>query len=190
VTSWSILSTGGLELLQTFPFTMSAPGPDPDPQNAPHPHEALVDPTDSFIVVPDLGADLILVFSIDPKTSNLTESTQFKAPPGSGPRHGAFLATDNCTYFFLHSELANTVTSYKVTYGEYGDKSLSFEEVFISGTFGDKPTPPGAAAAEAILSVSAPCIIYFWKFIDNKKAGPQIPFDLLAERRTLLHPQF
>lgn len=58
------MSSGGLEFLQNFPFTLTAPGTNPARQEAPHPHEALVDPTDSFIVVPDLGADLIRVFSI------------------------------------------------------------------------------------------------------------------------------
>ena len=42
------------------------------------------------------------------------------------------------------------IASYKVTYGE---KSLSFEEVFVSGTYGPTATPAGAAAAEALISV-------------------------------------
>jgi 6-phosphogluconolactonase (cycloisomerase 2 family) len=152
VTSWKILPSGGVQLLQSFPFTLSEPGPVPGRQNAPHPHEALVDPTDSFIVVPDLGADLVRVFSINCTTSLLTESTPLKAPPGSGPRHGAFFVSGSDTYFFLVSELANTVASYKVT---YGTESLAFEEVFISGIYGNMTTPEGAAAAEAILAVSS-----------------------------------
>ena len=154
VSSWSILPSGGLELLQEFTFTLSHPGTDPDRQDAPHPHEALVDPTDSFIVVPDLGADLVRVFSIDPATSKLTESTPFNAVPGSGPRHGSFLVSDGTTYFFLVTELGNTVTSYTVTYGE---GTLTFNEVFTSGIFGTEPTPEGAAAAECVLSVSFSC---------------------------------
>jgi 6-phosphogluconolactonase (cycloisomerase 2 family) len=109
-----------------------------------------VDPTDSFIVVPDLGADLVRVFSIDPATSKLTESTPFNAVPGSGPRHGSFLVSGDTTYFFLVTELGNTVTSYTVTYGK---GSLTFNEVFTSGIFGNEATPEGAAAAECILSV-------------------------------------
>jgi 6-phosphogluconolactonase (cycloisomerase 2 family) len=100
--------------------------------------------------VPDLGADLVRVFSIDPKTSLLTAETPFIAPPGSGPRHGAFLETNCETYFFLVSELENTVASYKVTYGE---KQLTFTEVYASGTYGPRATPVGAAAAEALLSL-------------------------------------
>lgn len=153
-TSWTILPSGGLKSLQTFLFKLTAPGTNPSRQEAPHPHEVILDPTDSFIVVPDLGADLVRVFSIDPKTSLLTEGTPLSVPAGSGPRHGTFLKTDSRkTFFFLISELANTIASYEVTYTETG---LNFTNVFLSGTYGDKATPAGAAAAEAILSVSPP----------------------------------
>jgi len=151
VTTYALLASGGVEALQSFTFVLSAPGPVPDRQNAPHPHEALIDPTDSFVVVPDLGADLIRIFSIDPSTSLLKESTPFPTPPGSGPRHGAFLKSGDSTYFFLVTELANTVASYKVTYGM---DLMNFEQVFISGIYGNTTTPEGAAAAEAIISVS------------------------------------
>ncbi|KAK0119786.1 hypothetical protein ONS95_011218 [Cadophora gregata] len=150
VTSWSIRANGTLDPLQALTFKLTAPGTNPARQDAPHPHEVIVDPTDSFIVVPDLGADLVRVFSIDQTTSLLTESTAFSTPAGSGPRHGAFLKAEcGNTYFFLISELSNTIASYKVT---YGDKSLSFEEVFVSGTYGPMETPAGASAAEALIS--------------------------------------
>jgi 6-phosphogluconolactonase (cycloisomerase 2 family) len=151
-TSWTILPSGGLKALQTFAFKLTVPGTNPSRQEAPHPHEVILDPTDSFIVIPDLGADLVRVFSIDPKTSLLTEITPLSVPAGSGPRHGTFLKTDSGkTYFFLISELANTVASYEVTYSDAG---LNFTNIFISGVYGDKVIE-GAAAAEAILSVSA-----------------------------------
>jgi 6-phosphogluconolactonase (cycloisomerase 2 family) len=151
VTSWTILPSGGLKSLQTFLFKLNAPGTNPSPQEAPHPHEVILDPTDSFIVIPDLGADLVRVFSVDPKTSLLTEGTPLSVPAGSGPRHGTFLKTDSGkTFFFLISELANTIASYEVTYSKAG---LNFTNVFLSGNYGDKAIPKGAAAAEAILSV-------------------------------------
>ena len=90
--------------------------------------------------------------------------TSFPVPRGSGPRHGSFYtpnckpaagkcagANKNSTYFFLVSELANTVTSYKVIYGK--DGGLNFTFVNDSGIYGNMPTPAGAAAAEGILSV-------------------------------------
>jgi 6-phosphogluconolactonase (cycloisomerase 2 family) len=139
--------------MQTFMFKLTAPGTNPSRQEAPHPHEVILDPTGSFIVIPDLGADLVRVFTIDPKTSLLTETTPFSVPAGSGPRHGTFLKTDSGkTFFFLISELANTIASYEVAYTDAG---LNFTNVFLSGTYGKQTTPAGAAAAEAILSVSS-----------------------------------
>ncbi|KAH8795096.1 3-carboxymuconate cyclase-like protein-like protein [Hyaloscypha sp. PMI_1271] len=150
-TSWNILPSGGLKSLQTFMFNLTAPGTIPSRQEAPHPHEVILDPTGSFIVIPDLGADLVRVFAIDPKSSLLTENTPFKVPAGSGPRHGAFLKVDSGkTFFFLISELANTIASYEVSY--LGGTGLNFTNVFLSGTYGNRTTPDGAAAAEAILS--------------------------------------
>lgn len=151
MTSWSIRANGTLDPLQALTFKLTAPGTNPARQDAPHPHQVVVDPTDSFIVVPDLGADLVRVFTIDKTNNLLTEVAPFATPAGSGPRHGAFLKADcGNTYFFLIAELSNTITSYKVTYGE---ASLGFEEVFVSGTYGPTATPVGAAAAEAIISV-------------------------------------
>ncbi|CZR63507.1 uncharacterized protein PAC_13404 [Phialocephala subalpina] len=150
VTSYTINANGTLNPIQAFPFTLAQPGPNPDRQEAPHPHEAILDPTDSYIAVPDLGADLVRIFKIDPKTSLLTAVTPIPVPAGSGPRHGTFLkAACGNTYFFLISELANTIASYNVT---YSDSGLSFQQLFISGTYGNQSTPVGAAAAEAILS--------------------------------------
>ena len=38
----------------------------------------------------------------------------------------------------------------------YGDDELSFEEVFVSGIYGNRAIPEGAAAAEAVLAVRPP----------------------------------
>lgn len=113
-----------------------------------------MDPTDSFIVIPDLGADLLRVFVIDPTTSELTPSKSFSAPAGSGPRHGAFLVTpSNETFFFLASELANTIASYAVTYEGLGSsRTLSFEQIFLSSAYGNTTLPTTSTVAECILS--------------------------------------
>jgi len=150
VSTYTILPTGGLKLLQSFTFALTSPGTVPSRQDAPHPHEAILDPTDSFIVVPDLGADLLRVFSIDPITSLLTESTSKQITPGAGPRHGAFLVTAEGTWFFLVDEIDNQVRSFKTT---YSPGSLTFDEVFEASTYGNV-TIPTAFASEVIVSVS------------------------------------
>ncbi|KAF7947763.1 hypothetical protein EAE96_008842 [Botrytis aclada] len=153
LTTHNIQADGTLSPLQTLTFTMPGPGPDPlQRQLTPHPHEALLDPTEKYIIVPDLGADLVRVFSIDPATALLTELTPYTAPPASGPRHGVFHVTDGGdTYFYLVSELANTVSSFKVTYGE-GAEGLTFTNIDSRGIYGDEKTPEGAAAAECLLT--------------------------------------
>jgi len=158
VSTWTILPSGGLKPLQNFTFVLDGPGTVPARQDAPHPHEAVLDPTDSFIVVPDLGADLLRIFTIDKATSLLTESTAVQVTPGAGPRHGAFLATAKTTYFFLVDELDNQVRSFKVTYIM---DLIIFDEMFEASTFGTV-TPPGAAASEAHVTASSlhPVLLY------------------------------
>jgi len=116
--TYSVDSTGNMELLQTFRFSMAGPGPVPNRQEAPHPHGANLDPTGQYIVVPDLGADLVRVFAIDETTNILTEVTPLYAEPGSGPRHAVFsLDPISGEYvFYLAGEIAATITAYRVHY--------------------------------------------------------------------------
>jgi len=140
-------------------YTLSHPGPVPSRQEAPHEHEAITDPTGQYILVPDLGADLVRVFSFDKITLKLTALNPLKAAPGSGPRHAAFwnpysTACPTCTtYFYLVSELASTVTGYAVTYLPNGG-GLNFTEVYRSTTYGLLNLPEGNAPAEIHVSVS------------------------------------
>jgi 6-phosphogluconolactonase (cycloisomerase 2 family) len=137
--------------MQVFRYKLTTPGTNPTRQDVPHEHEVILDPTGCFIVVPDLGADLLRIFAINKKTSMLSESSTFAVAPGSGPRHGTFLKTADATYLFVISELSNTIASYSVAYTA---ARLSLTQVFISGAYGvGVEIPTGAGAAEAILSV-------------------------------------
>jgi len=121
-------SPGELKLLETFVFTMAGPGPVPNRQDSPHPHETLLDPTGRFILVNDLGADLVRVFSIDATTNLLTEVESLQAAPGSGPRHAAFTVDpisgkdgqDPSYIFYLAAEISATITAYRVSYPAAG----------------------------------------------------------------------
>lgn len=100
--------------------------------------------------MPDLGADLVRVFSVDNSSLSFTAITPLSVVAGSGPRHAAFLETDQKTYLYLVSELANTITGFQVT--EDGGE-LSFTQFYNSSTHGLGETPPsGAAAAEIHVS--------------------------------------
>lgn len=125
-------------------------GPNATRQNAPHPHEAAVDPTGNFVLVPDLGSDLVRILRVDASSLGLTEISPLVAATGSGPRHLEFLRTDDKTFMYLLGELDNTITVYQV---EYTADSVEFDKVFVTGTFGER-TVPQSTTAEVHLSVS------------------------------------
>src|SRR5256885_5289354 len=105
--TYNITSSGHITPSQTFTYTLSGPGPVPNRQEAPHLHEAIVDPTQQYILVPDLGADLVRVYAIDQKTNALCDKAPLQAKPGSGPRHAAFTLDPIAGHyvFYLVAEL-------------------------------------------------------------------------------------
>ncbi|RAL62330.1 hypothetical protein DID88_004896 [Monilinia fructigena] len=131
VGSFDISSASDIRPLQTFTYTLATPGASAEFEDAPHPHQAITDPTDSYVLVPDLGADLVRVYHINQHTKLLEQLDSLKTPTGSGPRHG-----------------------YKVTYNS--DNTLSFEETFVKSLL--ETTTPGeklqfwSAAAGIVVS--------------------------------------
>ncbi|CAK3784484.1 hypothetical protein DOTSEDRAFT_57285 [Lecanosticta acicola] len=135
VSSWLLDGKGNFSKNQELFYTLEQPGPDPERQDAPHNHEAITDPTGKYILVPDLGADLVRVYKYDQDTLELKALESLKAEAGSGPRHAAFYTPSSVsgatTYFYLVAELAATVTAYKVTYTSSG---LTFTHLQTSPT--------------------------------------------------------
>lgn len=134
LTTYNLLTGGRFEEDESFTFSLSEPGTVPDRQDSPHPHEAILDPTGQYILVPDLGADLVRVYSIDPETQALSEQESLSAPAGSGPRHVVFYNPygvadeDSTTYMYLATELSSAIISYSVSYlADAG--GLNFTEV-------------------------------------------------------------
>ena len=123
ISTWKIDPvTAHFTLSQTFNFS-SAFNPGPDTQQRqlkPHPHQVVLDPTNRYFLVPDLGADLVRVFYVNPSTLSIQARDPIPVTPGSGPRHGVFKAPTalepSMTYFYLVTELANTVAGYSVNY--------------------------------------------------------------------------
>ena len=136
----------------------------------PHLHDAILDPTGQFLLVPDLGSDFVRVYAITPDTIGWVELDPIKSIPGSGPRHGAFAvfggkaddkgrrsSGDEKTYFYMVNELSNTITGYAVTYGE--EASVEFEQLFDYSTHGPGGSVPNntkAAEIEVSVSISRP----------------------------------
>lgn len=160
LSSWNldVNRTGSFALEQNIVFNLTKPGPNAERQEAPHEHEAVLDPTGEFLVVPDLGADFVRIFSFDPKTGELSAEKPLAVLPGSGPRHVVFyqpygvVSKTGTSFMFLVSELANTVTSFAVSYPSAG--GMKFKQVYNTTSYGDLVVPDGNAAAEIAISVS------------------------------------
>ncbi|KAF3400918.1 putative 6-phosphogluconolactonase [Talaromyces pinophilus] len=142
--------TNDSSALQTFLFTLTGPVTDPSRQDAPHPHEVFLDPTNSFILSPDLGADLIRIFAINPSDGTLTECEAYKTTPGNGPRHGAFSNQGDTLY--ITNELANTVSTYTVSYNGNNTPcalSLDLQQEIV-------PSPSGTLPASFVAEIRIP----------------------------------
>jgi 6-phosphogluconolactonase len=120
VSAYSTSATGELQHLQDWAWNLTAPGAVPDRQEASHPHQALFDATGRFVLVPDLGADLIRVFEVC--TGEVKELSPVAVASGTGPRHGAWYppAPWVAQFYYLVGELSNTVSVFSVLYEAEG----------------------------------------------------------------------
>ncbi|KAJ9665922.1 hypothetical protein H2201_004046 [Coniosporium apollinis] len=160
VSTFSIAANGSFVPLQNITFTLPGPGVNPDRQTGAYQHQVVLDPTGQFILVPDLGSDLVRILHIDPSTNLLQEQPALQMPPGSGPRHATFWSpdgnvsngygTNSTLYFYVVGELLNTINGFRVSYSAAG--GIHFTPVFSTNTFGGAPVPTGAAAAEISIS--------------------------------------
>ncbi|KAK4228691.1 putative carboxymuconate cyclase [Podospora fimiseda] len=107
----------GSRVAQTEKFTLARRGPH-QRQDVPHPHEVHLDPTGKFILVPDLGADLIRVFRIDANSGRLTSCANHATAAGDGPRHIKFWKSADGTKekAYTLNELGNSVSAWDVSY--------------------------------------------------------------------------
>ncbi len=197
LTTWKLdPQTGAFAASQVFNFTLEKPGPNAARQAAPHPHQVLVDPSNRYLVIPDLGADLLRIFYVDPATLLVSARPTIPVVPGSGPRHGAFhvaashkQGAEDQTYYYLVTELANTLTGYKVTYlGQNG--GLSMTPFTNSTTYGPANATAfaGNAAAEIEIAKNGKSLLVSNRnatFFDIKNPDPKnatrVASDTMAE---------
>lgn len=93
--------TGGNHLSQPVSFMQyTGRGPDASRQLAPHAHRVTVSPDNKYLLVNDLGLDLIHIYTLDAATGKLTpnETPAWQAPAGSGPRALLFHANGKWAY--------------------------------------------------------------------------------------------
>ncbi|KAK6511682.1 hypothetical protein TWF481_000590 [Arthrobotrys musiformis] len=137
----------------TFTYFLKEPGPNKERQESSHPHQVVIDPTGHYVVAPDLGADLLRLYSIN--GARLSELQTIPVAAGSGPRHVAFHVIDkpdeiyerNRTMLYVVNELKNTLTVFKTH--QYDNGTFGFIEVQ------NLPTLP-PSSTEHLASVPSP----------------------------------
>ena len=107
----ALLPDGRLEF-STTTVAGEGGGPNKSRQEGPHAHQVMLDPSGTFLLVPDLGTDKVMNYVYDQKTGKLTPNPQqawLELPPGAGPRHLAFDPSGKFVY--LLSEMNATLTA-------------------------------------------------------------------------------
>ncbi|RKU44040.1 hypothetical protein DL546_005382 [Coniochaeta pulveracea] len=154
ISNYKLPLSSSTQALSRQTFTMSNRGTVPSRQDKPHPHSVITDPTGRFILAPDLGADLIRIFSIDASSGKLTSCANAATGAGDGPRHGAFWVPSSGsttgTMLYVVNELGNSVSVWKV---EYTGTCLSLQKTQTLSTYpAGKSAPSGSKAAEVHVS--------------------------------------
>ena len=87
-------------------------GPNPARQEGPHPHMIVSDPGGRFVLVPDLGADRVVAYTLNASAGDLTEQAGAggRVAPGAGPRHMMFSADGRHAYVL--NEIASTLSTF------------------------------------------------------------------------------
>ena len=118
----------------------------------------LWDLTNQFLLIPDLGADLVRIYGMD-ESARLFEMTALNVPPGTGPRHATWWsptpseATNGGPLFLLvDGELSGLVLMYRATYTEK-TKALMFTLVSQTNALGRDISPKQSLPAEITVSV-------------------------------------
>ncbi len=86
-------------------------GPNERRQKGPHPHWVGVDPANRFLFVPDLGVDQVVIYRLDPDTSQIRPHGIGQCPAGAGPRHMKF--HPNGRFAYVLNELQLSVTAFR-----------------------------------------------------------------------------
>ncbi len=101
-------------------------------QTSPHPHSVMIDPTNRYVFVPDLGIDNVMIYKLDLVNGKLIPNAQasVQVQAGAGPRHFDF--HPNLRYAYLINELDCTLTAFA-----YEESSGSLKEIQTVSTLPD-----------------------------------------------------
>jgi 6-phosphogluconolactonase len=95
-------------------------GPNQARQEKPHAHCSMVDPTDRWVLVSDLGADKVFVYQLDSQSKRLVPGSNpsFDLAPGSGPRHLSFHPNGKNVYVINELNMTSTSAAWDAQVGK------------------------------------------------------------------------
>jgi 6-phosphogluconolactonase len=110
VSLFPIAANGSLEA-ESSTIQHQGSGPNTARQKGPHAHCSMVDPTNQWVLVADLGLDQVLVYKLDAPNKQLLPSPHpfLKLDGGAGPRHIAFHPDGK--FLYVINEMGMTLTS-------------------------------------------------------------------------------
>jgi 6-phosphogluconolactonase len=106
---YPLLDNGSIAEMSHF-IQHEGHGPREDRQQSAHPHSINIDPTDQWIIVPDLGLDTLFIYKLDTASQKLIEHRQVKVHPAAGPRHMTF--HPSAPYAYVINELDSTIITF------------------------------------------------------------------------------
>jgi len=108
IATYAMLSDGSLGERTAY-VQHTGSSVNPERQTRARPHSIRVDPSNQFVLVPDLGVDKLFVYRLNQKTGALQPNDPPFASvgPGSGPRHVAFSPDGRWAY--LINEMGSTI---------------------------------------------------------------------------------
>ncbi|KAF2821992.1 putative isomerase YbhE [Ophiobolus disseminans] len=140
------------EPLETIFPNITSTGPVTLRQDRSYLHHVILDPTREFILIPDLGGDMIRVFKYDEKNvAPLKELAPLVTNPGTGPRHAVFWKSpeSGVLYLFFNGELDQKIYSYRI---EYKNGGLSWSQPSAIASISDDLAPTTAPTSEIAIT--------------------------------------
>jgi 6-phosphogluconolactonase len=98
--------------MRTAHIRHTGSGPNRQRQEGPHPHYVTPDPTNTFLMVPDLGADQIVIYKTDLAAGRIEPHGAGRTPAGAGPRHMKFHPNGKFAYVLNELDLSVTAFTY------------------------------------------------------------------------------
>jgi 6-phosphogluconolactonase len=127
IAAWALKPDGSLGERTAY-IQQTGSSVNPERQTHAYAHSIVIDPSNRFALVADLGTDRLYVYKFNVKDGSLTPNDPafVKVTPGSGPRHVVF--HPNGRFVYLVTEMGDTV----VFFHWNGDQGVLTEQQSIS----------------------------------------------------------